>query len=168
MQRIRVDLLDGALFDDLAGIHDDHPRTELPDDPHVVGDQQHRGLLALHLQNQVEDLGLNGDVERGGRFVGDNQLRLEHERHGNHDALSHATGELMGIGTHPLGRVANAHLAQPLLGHLMGRAVADAVVQLDCFDQLSSDTVEWREGRHRFLEDHADRPPADGAHLANG
>ncbi len=39
---------------------------------------------------QIEDLRLDGDVERGGRLVGDQQFRLAGERDGNGNALAHA------------------------------------------------------------------------------
>ena len=53
--------------------------------------------LALQVEDQVEDLRLDGDVERGGRLVGDQHLRIAGERHGDHRALAHAAGELMRI-----------------------------------------------------------------------
>jgi len=53
--------------------------------------------VAVELHDQVEDLRLNGDVERGGRLVGDQQRRLVGKPHGEHDALAHAAGKLMWI-----------------------------------------------------------------------
>ena len=41
---------------------------------------------------------LRGDVETGGRLVGDQQLRLAGERERDHDALAHAARELERIG----------------------------------------------------------------------
>ena len=43
---------------------------------------------------QVQHLRLDGDVERRRRLVGDQQIRLGGERHGDHDALLHAAGQL--------------------------------------------------------------------------
>ena len=54
------------------------------------------GLLA-QLAQQVEDLRLDRDVERGGRLVGDQQRRRAGERHGDHHALAHAAGQLVRI-----------------------------------------------------------------------
>ena len=53
----------------------------------------------LKLADQLEDLRLDGDVERGGRFVGDQQLRAAGERHRDHHALAQAAGELVRIGS---------------------------------------------------------------------
>ncbi len=63
----------------------------------------------------VEHLRLDGDVERGGRLVGDHQLRVERDRRGDQRALAQAAGELvgpllgadLGLGT-PTGRAARS------------------------------------------------------------
>ncbi len=56
----------------LAGVHHHHLVGDLGDDPEVVGHEDHgHGLLHRQGVEEVEDLGLGGDVERGGRFVGD-------------------------------------------------------------------------------------------------
>ena len=47
--------------------------------------------LAAQAVDQLQNLRLNRDVERGGRLVGDQQLGAAGDRHGDHDALSHAT-----------------------------------------------------------------------------
>ncbi len=59
---------------------------------------------------QLEDLGLHGDVERRGRLVGDQQLRLVRHRHGDHDPLQLAAGQLVRVGAEPL---AQARAARP-------------------------------------------------------
>ena len=46
---------------------------------------------------QVHDLGLDRDVERGDRLVGHEQLGLEGERAGDPDALALTAGELVGV-----------------------------------------------------------------------
>ena len=67
-----------------------------------MGDQQHRHPVASPERLQhLEDLGLHGHVERGGRLVGHQDLRLRRERDGDHHPLAHATAELMGIGIQP-------------------------------------------------------------------
>ena len=56
--------------------------------------------------DQVEDLRLHGDVERGGRLVGDQQLRVADQRHRDHRALPHAAGELVRVVVDPLAAAA--------------------------------------------------------------
>ena len=48
----------------------------------------------LQLDEQVEDRGLHGDVERRGRLVADDELRVAGERARDRDALLQAAGEL--------------------------------------------------------------------------
>ena len=55
-------------------------------------------------QHQIENLRLDRDVERGRRLVGDQQRRIQHERHGDHHALAHAAGKVMRILRHARGR----------------------------------------------------------------
>ena len=74
--------LDVGLLDDLALVHDRHAVGEVGDDAHVVRDQHDRGAeLVAAAAQQVEDLGLHGHVEGGGRLVGDDHARVEHQRH---------------------------------------------------------------------------------------
>jgi hypothetical protein len=44
----------------------------------------------------LDDLRLGGHVEGGGGLVGDEQVGLAGDPDGDHDALSHAAGELVG------------------------------------------------------------------------
>ena len=61
---------------------------------------------------QLEDLRLHGDVERGGRLVGDQEIGLVGQRHGDHDALALAAGQLMRIAGEPRRRIGYADLRQ--------------------------------------------------------
>ncbi len=83
-------LLGGGELHDLAGVHDRDRVRPTRHDPEVVGHQDHAHVAfpALVVQ-QVEDLGLDGDVERGGGFVGEQQLRPAGEGHGDRDPLPH-------------------------------------------------------------------------------
>ena len=53
-------------------------------------------VAGLHVLEQVEDLRLHRHVEGGDRLVADDQLRVEHERAGDADALALAARELVG------------------------------------------------------------------------
>ena len=67
-----VKLRDGAGLDDLAAMHDGDALADVAHDGEVVGDEQQREAeLALELAQQIEDLGLDRDVEGGYRLVGD-------------------------------------------------------------------------------------------------
>jgi hypothetical protein len=64
----------------------------------VVGDEEHsQTTIALQLCQQSENLRLHGDVERGGRFVGDEQAWAIDGRHGDENALPLAAGKLVRV-----------------------------------------------------------------------
>ena len=65
---------------------------------------QRHAQLAPQPRQQLQDLRLDGHVERGGRLVGDEQRRPAGERHRDHHALPHAARHLVRIVVHaPLG-----------------------------------------------------------------
>ena len=138
------------------------------DHAEVVRDQQHaHPLPALDVGEQVEHLGLDGDVERGGRLVGDQQLRPSGERHRDHDALLHAAGKLERIVLQPPRRVGNAHGLEQAGGLVTRRIAAHAMVRQRLGD-LRAHRHHRIEAGGRLLEDHADPPAAHAAHRRLG
>ena len=73
---------------------------------------------------QPQDLRLHGDVERGGRLVGDQQFGLAHQRHRDHHALAQAAGKLVRILPEPHARRGDADAAEQLGGAVERRARA--------------------------------------------
>ena len=63
---------------------------------------------------QLQDLRLHRDVERGRRLVGDQKIGAIGERHGDHHPLALPARQLVGIGAEPLGRIGDADLGQKL------------------------------------------------------
>ena len=60
---------------DFAGIHNVDPVGIAGHDTQIVGDdEQGDPILPAELLHQIQDLGLNGHVQRRGRLVGDDQL----------------------------------------------------------------------------------------------
>ena len=60
----------------------------------IVRDEQHRQMQpVLQIEQQVDDLGLNRDVERGHRFIGDHQRRIERQRTRDTDTLTLTAAE---------------------------------------------------------------------------
>ena len=58
--------------------------------------EQHRDAALLgELLQQLEDLRLDGHVERGGRLVRDDELGLRQQRQRDHQPLPLAAGELV-------------------------------------------------------------------------
>ena len=77
-----------------------------------VMNKQAHAEPGANFRQQRQDLRLHGDVERGGRLVRDQQIRLVGERHRDHDALALAAGQLMRIARQPGFRFGNADLRQ--------------------------------------------------------
>ena len=92
------DLVDRAGLDDPAEVHHGHPVGDVPREPEVVRDDQ-RGEAEVVAQpeQQRQDLAPHRGVERGHRFVGDEERRLEDERPDDDDPLALAAGELVGV-----------------------------------------------------------------------
>ncbi|MNI68335.1 hypothetical protein D3C73_1240220 [compost metagenome] len=80
-----------------------------------MGDQQHGqpALFAKRLE-QRNDLRLNRDIERGGRLVCNQQVRIGGNRKCDHDTLAHSAGKLVRIGIYAPFRLADTDLAQQL------------------------------------------------------
>src|SRR6185295_2512163 len=87
---IREELDRVGLLDDAARVHHVDALGHARDDAKVVRDQDERGAeLAGQVLQQIEDLRLNGHVQRGRRLVGEDELGVARERHRDHHALAH-------------------------------------------------------------------------------
>ena len=127
MARIAEDVLDRGGLDHFALVHHHDFFGHVGDDPEVVRDQQHRHLqLELQRLHQLQDLRLDGDVQRGGRLVGHQQRRTAHQRHRDHRTLAQAAGELERIGVLGLDRIFEAHQPQHLEDRVAARRLAEA------------------------------------------
>ena len=121
-----------AFLDHAAVAHDDDAVRHLGDHAHVVGDQDDAGaLLALQVAQQFQHLALHGDVERRRRLVGDQHVRPQCQRNGDHHALAHAAGELVRKLLQPALGFRDAHRLQRLDGALTRFAARHAGMRLD-------------------------------------
>jgi len=76
-------------FDDSPEIHDRYPRRDMLDDGQIVTDEDvAQPKIPPQIEQQVQDLRLDGDVERGGRFVTDDDAWPQRECAGDRDALA--------------------------------------------------------------------------------
>ena len=117
----------------------------------------------LELEQQIEDLRLHGHVERGGRLIGDQQVRLVGERHGDHHPLALTAGELMRIGVEAAFRVLDADLVEEIEHARLRRAVGQPAMDLEHLADLLLDGVERVERGHRLLKNHGNLIAADMA-----
>ena len=159
----------GARFHDLAVLHDAHPVGDLAHDGQVVGDEQHRHVEApLQALEQLQDLRLDGHVERRGGFVGDQQGGLVGQRHGDHDALALAARQLVGKGRQAALGFGQTDQVQQLQGALPRRRLSHPLVQAQGLAELLLDGMQRVQGGHGFLEYHCDAVAAHRAHGGGG
>ena len=167
MQRPHQRVVDRGILDHLAGIHRDHARAGLGDDAEVVRDQHQRRVRGFaEVAQQFQNLRLHGDVERGGRLVGDQELRPADQRRRDHHALAHAAGELVRIVVDAPLRRGDADAAQHLDGPRPRLLLADVGVDAQRLGDLVADGKHRIERAHRLLKDHRDAAAADRAHRA--
>ncbi|MNF68235.1 hypothetical protein D3C84_500870 [compost metagenome] len=111
--------------------------------------------LLLQGLEQVDHLGLDGDIQRRDRLVADDHLGLQDQRPGDADALALAAGELMGVAVHQVGQKPHlGHHGPHLLLHLLP---GESGVEGD--ERLGDDVADchaWVQGGQRVLEDHLD------------
>ena len=163
------DLLDAALFDDVAAVHDHDLIGDVGDHAHVVGDDEHGCVeLVAGETQQVEDFGLHGHVEGGGRLVGQNQAGVEHQGHGDDDALLLAAGELVWVVVDAGFRVRNADLLENVDGLGTEFLLVLHAMGAKAFLDLPSDGVHRVEHRIGLLEHHGRFGAAHFAQLFAG
>ena len=160
----------GAGLDDAAVLHHRHAIAQVGDDPEVVRDDQHAHVRSLlQLAEQVEDLGLHGDVEGGRRLVGDDQVGVAGHRSGDEDALRHAAGDLVRVGAECPCGIGDADPGEQRQRLLLGLRLAT------CPRATRIGSTSWlpivNDGsrlRHRLLRDVGDLAAAELVHLLLG
>ena len=93
MLRTVQHVVDRAVLDDAAGVHHGHFVSQAGHHGQIVGDPDQAGAVLLReLLHLGQDLRLDGDVQRRGGFVGDDQVRPVQHGDGDGHALAHAAG----------------------------------------------------------------------------
>ena len=141
---------------------------QLADERQVVGDEEHRHAAPpLQRGDQVEDLLLHRHVERAGRLVGDQQLRLAGDRHRDHHALLLAAREPGRDGSQLGLRRGQADLFEKTRGSRRAPRLRRKPAMLaQHLRDLEADAEHRVERAHRLLEDHRDLGAAQRAQLA--
>ncbi|EJW99911.1 hypothetical protein EVA_11983 [gut metagenome] len=104
-----------SLFYHLTAVHNSNIIGHLIDNSEVMGNEDDGcALFTLQVIHQAQNLRLNGNIQSGGRLVGNQDLGAACQCHGDHDALTHAAGQLMGILFHNSFGVRNLYVIQHL------------------------------------------------------
>src|SRR3546814_8656344 len=101
-----------------------------------------------------------------GRLVGDQQVRLAEQRHGNHHALAHTAGELVRVEVEALPGRGDADAVQQRDGALACRRLLEALVLDQHLGHLLGNAQVGVQRGHRVLEDHRQGDAADFVQLA--
>ena len=166
MCRCLKDLRFVSEFDDASSVHHSDTICDLRNHGEVVGDKKHSQTKpGAQLGEQVENLGLNGYIEGRRGFVGDEQLRAVDDGHGDHDALAHASGELVRIAAGALAGIGNGNVAHAFDSSTPGFRFGDVVVSEDSFGDLLANAHDRVERGHGLLENHGNARPAKLAQL---
>jgi hypothetical protein len=156
-------------LDDAAGVHHEHAMAGAGDDSQIMGNENDRETaLVQKLAQELEDLRLDGDVESRGGLVGDQELGIAEEGHGDHDALAHAATELMGVTAEAGGSVGNVDALQELERARSSGLVGEAEVKNGALGQLFTDAEIGVQASHWILEDHGDAAAANMGELGLG
>ena len=161
------DVGQGAVFHDPPGVHDAHGVAHVGHDPEVVRDHEHGhpGLL-LELSNELEHLGLDGDVQGRGGLVGDQESGSQAS------AMAMTTRCCMpprtGADTPTCAPPRDAHHLQHVHGQAQGFLVAHPAVDLHALGNLRAHGVDGVERGHGVLEDHGHLVAAHRPQLLEG
>lgn len=157
MGRCVQDGLCRAFLDNPARIHHRDPVAKLGHHAEIMGDEDDgQAAFTPQLIQQRQDLRLYGHIQRRGRFIGDDDLGVVGQRHGDPHALPHAARHLVRVAVNTLFRVGNTHRFQQVCGVGTGLGLVKRVMGPNRFDQLIANCVERVQRGQRILKDIGD------------
>ena len=164
----REHLLDRAVLDDLARVHDEDVVGDVPRAREVVGDVEERyAALLFELQHQVEDPDANRHVEHARRLVREQHGRLDGQGARDRDALALAAGELMRILRRDVLGRHEADVLEQVVDVRLDLVRRDDPVDAKRTLEVMTDRLRRVQGAERILKDHLhlravveDRPAA--------
>ena len=125
---------------DTSTVHDKNLITHTCNDTEIMGyhDNRHSQLL-LQFLHQFQYLRLNRHIKCRCRLICNQDIRFTDKCHGDHDTLTHTTGQLMRILLHTAFRLIDAdqcqhlHRARPRLFFILIRCF-NRIKQVPCFN----------------------------------
>ena len=159
------DDISGSVFHDLAGIHHGDVIGEVANYREVVGNKDHGQIqFVAQFEEKIENLGLDGNVQSGYRFIREHQFRFGCEGAGDGNPLSLTTREFVGIFPHEAGVEADpfhdfSHFADQTVS-----GVAETPTLAECLGEGRVDGHAGIEGGVGILKDHleVETPFLDG------
>ena len=120
----------------------------------VVGDKHIcQFSLFLKILHQIQDLGLNGNVQRGNRFIADHKFRIQAQGPGDADPLASSSVQFVRIASgQPSGQPHCIHQLQNPLFQLVLRLAG--LVDDHALRDGVMDAHSWIQGRKRILKNH--------------
>ena len=112
--------------------------------------------------------GLDGHIQGRRGLVGDQQLRLAGQGHGDHHPLAQPAGQLVWVLLEAFLGPGHAHEAEHFDGPVERLLLGHPLVDPDRLRYLAADGPRRVQRRHRVLEDHADVVATHLAHLGLG
>jgi len=95
---VAVDFIGPGVFDDAAEVHDGDIVANVFDDGEIMGDEEiGQAELSLEVRQEINDLGLNRDVQGADRLIADDKPGIQGEGTGDADALALAAGEFVRV-----------------------------------------------------------------------
>ena len=127
-------------------------RSASVDDRQVVGDEDHgQAVLVAQRGEEVEDLRLDGDVERRNRLVGDEQTRPRRQCCGDADALTLTARQRV---RSPVGEGrADSDLGEHLRNSGVTLLTRTDAQRVECLADAASHCPSWVQRTERVLED---------------
>ena len=170
VRRRREHLADAGRLDQPARVHDRDPIGQAGHDAEVVGDEHDgRAGALLDAAQHLEHLGLHGDVERRGRLVGDEDVRVVGHGHGDDDPLLHPTRQLVRIAPGPGAGVGDADQVEQLRRPVPHPGAGQAgIVGGDRLGDLVAHPLDRVQGGQRLLEHDGQPPAAEPVEVALG
>src|SRR5229473_1639630 len=166
---VPIDISGRPPLNDFAGIHNVDPIGVAGHYTQIVrNDKKGDSVLPAEILHQIQYLGLNSHVQRGGRLVGYDQLGVAAQRYGYHHPLEHASAELMWKLLEPALRVRYPHLLKTTHSLPAGLRLAHGKVEFKRLGKLALDGENRVEGGHGFLIDHGNLLAADASDLRVG
>ena len=162
---------DRAFFHDQALLHDQDAIGPVKRDIEVVGDQQDpQPEVVAQAHQVVEDASLNRHVERTGRLVGHDDLRLSGEGDGYQRPLLHPAAELVrvlvedSVDIGESGRLQTLQCRRPMGRGSPAGAVGAGLVEPHRLDHLLADPLDRVQRGVGVLRDVPDVVTADQGH----